>query len=135
VKPGSTHHLSIFEWEEKGKKKRGAIFLTMLEASRRSKTGDSIIQRDVPTKTESIPPSAVFVMSLAQRESVLLEDGDSLNLMIFRTAASTQGQIYFSMHTDARSSNEYKKMVFSANTLRGRKVTVDLLGRIRNAGD
>lgn len=135
VKPGSTHHLSIFEWEEKGKKKRGAVFLTMLEASIRSKTGDSIIQRVAPTQNESIPPNAVFVMSLAQRESILLEDGDSLNLLIFRTAASTQGQIYFSTHTDARSSSEYKKMVFNANTLRGRKVTVDLIGRIRNAGD
>jgi hypothetical protein len=74
-------------------------------------------------------------MSLAQRETVLVEQNDKVDLLIFRTAASTQGQIYFSHHSDARSSNDYKKMVFSANTLRGRKVTVDLLGRIRNAGD
>jgi predicted DCC family thiol-disulfide oxidoreductase YuxK len=74
-------------------------------------------------------------MSLAQREVVLLEQNDRVDLVIFRTAASTQGQIYFSHHSDARSSSDYKKIVFNANTLRGRKVTVDLLGRIRNAGD
>jgi CRISPR-associated endonuclease Csn1 len=135
VKPGSTHHLSIFEWEENGKKRRAADFLTMLEASQRSKKGASIIQREAPARNEKIPTNARFVMSLAQRETVLVEQNDKVDLLIFRTAASTQGQIYFSHHSDARSSNDYKKMVFSANTLRGRKVTVDLLGRIRNAGD
>lgn len=135
VKPGLTHHLSIFEWEEKGKKKRGTFFLTMLEASLRSKRGESLIQREPPKTQESIPSNAVFVMSLAQREAVLIEDGDTEKLLIFRTAASTQGQIYFSEHSDARSSKEYQKFVRSANTLRGRKVTVDLLGRLRYAGD
>jgi CRISPR-associated endonuclease Csn1 len=135
VKPGSTHHLSIFEWEENGKKRRAADFLTMLEASQRSKKGASIIQREAPASNEKIPTNAKFVMSLAQRETVLVEQNDKVDLLIFRTAASTQGQIYFSHHSDARSSNDYKKIVFSANTLRGRKVTVDLLGRIRNAGD
>jgi len=37
VKPGSTHHLCIFEWEEKGKTKRDAVFVTMLEATERLK--------------------------------------------------------------------------------------------------
>lgn len=37
VKPGSTHHLCIFEFEEKGKKKREAVFVTMLEATKRLK--------------------------------------------------------------------------------------------------
>jgi CRISPR-associated endonuclease Csn1 len=135
VKPGSTHHLSIFEWEVKGKKKRGAVFLTMLEASQRAKSGAPIIQRQVPPTSDSIPSRAAFVMSLAQREAVLVEDGDSWDLLIFRTAASTQGQMYFSHHSDARSSNDYKKIVYRANTLKGRKVSVDLLGRIRFAGD
>jgi hypothetical protein len=56
-------------------------------------------------------------------------------VLMFKTAASTQGQIYFAEHTDARRSSEYKKFVFTANTLKGFKVTVDLLGRIRRAND
>ena len=37
VKPGSTHHLCIFQWEEGGKTKRDAVFVTMLEATERLK--------------------------------------------------------------------------------------------------
>ena len=37
VKPGSTHHLCIFEWEDNGKTKRNAVFVTMLEATERVK--------------------------------------------------------------------------------------------------
>ncbi len=35
VKPGSTHHLCIFEWEENGRTQRDAVFVTMLEATHR----------------------------------------------------------------------------------------------------
>jgi hypothetical protein len=41
----------------------------------------------------------------------------------------------FAEHSDARKSKQIKEFSFYPNTLCGRKVTVDLLGRIRNAGD
>jgi len=74
-------------------------------------------------------------MSLAMRESVLTEVNGRETLLVFRTAATTTKQMIFAVHTDARRSSELAKISFQPNTLRGRKVTVDLLGRIRNAGD
>jgi hypothetical protein len=135
VKPGSTHHLSIFEWEENGKKERGAFFLTMLEAINRVKSGDPLIQRTPPKDDEHIPSDAAFVMSLSMREMILAELNSREMLLVFRTAAATTKQMMFAEHSDARPSTELKKISFYPGTLRGRKVTVDLLGRIRNAGD
>jgi CRISPR-associated endonuclease Csn1 len=135
VKPGSTHHLSIFEWEEKGTTKRDAVFLTMLDAIDRVKKGVALIQRHVPQENENIPTDARFVMSLSMRELVLMDVDGKETLLVYRTAATTTKQMIFAQHTDARRSSELSKFSFKPNTLCGRKVTVDLLGRIRNAGD
>ena len=135
IKPGSTHHLSIFEWEEKGKKKRGAVFLTMLEAIKRVKSGVPLIQRIPPKPSEDIPSDAKFVMSLSMREMILVDVNSRETLLVFRTAAATSTQMLFAEHTDARPSSGIAKFTFYPGTLRGRKVTVDLLGRIRDAGD
>jgi CRISPR-associated endonuclease Csn1 len=130
VKPGSTHHICIFEINGGKKPKREAVFVTMLEAANRIKTGNTIVQRQHPSK-----PEAQFVMSLSRGEYVLIEADGNERLLYFRTAASTQGQLYFAEHTDARKGDEARKFVFTANTLKARKVTVDPLGRIRWAND
>jgi CRISPR-associated endonuclease Csn1 len=121
VKPGSTHHLCIFEWTEKGKKKRDAVFVTMLEAIERIKTGKPIISRIHPDR-----PNASFIMSLSRGEAVIGTKGDD-RLMVFNTAASTQGQMYFHVHTDARRAGDKDKFVVTANSMNrdARKVTVD----------
>lgn len=130
VKPGSTHHLCIFEWEEKGKRKREAVFVSMLEAKRRLKHGEPVIRRDHLER-----PDARFVMSLSSRELVLAKWKGETKLLQFKTAASTQGQLYFVEPTDARRSADQRQFVFTANTLDARKATVDPLGRIRWAND
>lgn len=130
VKPGSTHHLCIFEVQKRGKPKREAVFITMLEAINRLKRNEPIVQRTHPDK-----PDARFVMSLASRELVLANWKDGQRLLVFKTAASTQGQIYFAEHLDARRSSDQAKFVATANLLDARKVTVDPLGRIRRAND
>ncbi|MCI0366260.1 MAG: type II CRISPR RNA-guided endonuclease Cas9 [Phycisphaerales bacterium] len=130
VKPGSTHHLCIFEFTENGKTKRDAVFVTMLEAINRLKRGEPVIQRTHPDH-----PDARFVMSLSSREMVFANWKDGDHLLTFKTASSTQGQIWFAEHTDARKSADYKQYVANANTLDARKVTVDPLGRIRWAND
>jgi len=130
VKPGSTHHLCIFEWEENGKMKRDAVFVTMLEATERLKRKEPIIQRTHPDR-----PEARFVMSLSGRELVLADWKGEEKLLTFKTAASTTGQMWFAGHTDARKSTDYARITFSPNTLDARKVTVDPLGRIRWAND
>jgi CRISPR-associated endonuclease Csn1 len=135
VKPGSMHHLAIFEWEVKGKKKREAVFVSMLDAIDRLKRKEEVIQRTPPKDHESIPSDAKFIMSLSSREMVLANFKGQEKLLTFKTAASTQGQIYFAEHTDARRSGDQAKFVATANSLDAQKVTVDPLGRIRWAND
>lgn len=91
--------------------------------------------RLVGSDRQRIPPNAKFVMSLAQGELVLAEWKGQQKLLRYRTAASTQGQIYFAAHTDSRKSSDYEKHAVKANTLVARKVTVDPLGRVRWAND
>jgi CRISPR-associated endonuclease Csn1 len=130
VKPGSLHHLCIFEYtDEKGKVRREAEFVSMLQAVERLKRREPLIQR-VSKRT-----GAKFVMSLSAGEMVLATFKGCERLVHLATAASTQGQLYFVDHADARRSGEAEKLVAKANTLNGRKVTVDLLGRIRWAND
>jgi len=134
VKPGATHHLCIFEFEEKGKKKCEAVFVTLLEAVTRLKRGEPVIQRSHPER-----PNAKFLMSLSRGEAILVHWDGQERLLVFRTAASTQGQLYFVEHADARKSDACRKFVATANSLiaqrNGRKVTVDRLGRVRWAND
>lgn len=165
VKPGSTHHLSIFEWQEDGRRCRDAVFVPMIEAAGRIKeqiarfgelaaeiegkhppgaqrkrllaAARSQAEREFPLIERRHPtrPEARFLFSLSDGEMLLANWKGQEKLLTFRTAASTQGQIYFAEHTDARRSADYRKFVCNCNTIDGRKVTVDPLGRIRWAND
>jgi CRISPR-associated endonuclease Csn1 len=131
VKPGSLHHLCIFEYvDTRGRPRREAVFVSMLEAAERLKRKEPLICRTHPTR-----PDARFVLSLSRSEMVLGTFKGKERLARFVTAASTQGQLYFAPHTDARPSKEMTKFAVKAATLVGRKVTVDVLGRLRWAND
>jgi CRISPR-associated endonuclease Csn1 len=135
VKPGSTHHLCIFEWEEKGKRKRDAIFVSMLEATYRLHTKQPVIQFSPPDNDVVIPAYAQFVCSLSSREAFLAEVEGRKVILMFNSAPSTTKQLRFYGNTDARKSGKRTMFRFSVNTLTGRKVTIDLLGRVRWAND
>lgn len=172
VKPGATHHISIFELNINGRSRRIAYWTTMLEAARRvaqrqqalkrakerleAQLGIRIKPRDprlgremsriaheIPIITRVHPdhPEAKFLFSLSRGEMVLAEVDGKEELLVYNTSASTQGQIYFYHHADARpksgkdKTQVRRKFVFTANTLKARKVTVDYLGRIRWAND
>ncbi|WP_428939366.1 type II CRISPR RNA-guided endonuclease Cas9 [Fontivita pretiosa] len=137
VKPGSTHHLCIFEWDEpdkKGKPKRvrDAVFVSMLEAKRRARSGEPIIQRTHPNR-----PDARFVMSLTKGELVLAKwKGYEHPLqLVMSTSVSTEKKATFYLATDARKSDQRLKFNTGLSLLNARKVTVDPLGRIRWAND
>ncbi len=132
VKPGATHHLTIFEWEANGKTKREAVFVTQLEAIRRIAKGIEVIQRNPPQDHPTIPSDARFVMSLSRGEMVLATIGEEEKLLVLVTAVSTSKQLRFAEHTDGRRQRIWR---FSPNTLQARKVTVDPIGRIRWAND
>lgn len=163
VKPGSTHHLCLFEWDQtslKGKtvKKRDALFVSMLEARQRIREQFDERARLVSQKVElkeaqrqaalSHPiirrvhpdrPDARFVMSLSPGHELVLaklKGHDAPVLLYFKTAASTSKQMQFAMATDARRSADQKPYIsFSPATLDAEKITVDPLGRLRWAGD
>jgi CRISPR-associated endonuclease Csn1 len=132
VKPGNTHHIALFELPaQQGKKsKRDMIAVSMMEAAQRARRGEPLVCRTHPTI-----PQAKFLFSLSWGEMVWANIRGREDLYVFRTAASTSGQIWFVTHTDARPSSKAKKFAVMANTLDGVKVTVDPLGRIRNAND
>jgi CRISPR-associated endonuclease Csn1 len=132
VKPGSTHHICLFELpgHTPERPKREMIAVTMLEVVQRRKRREPLIRHFHPTV-----PEAKFLYSLSWGETVWANIRGREDLYVFRTAASTQGQIYFVSHTDARPSATAMKYAVKANTLDAVKVTVDPLGRIRNAND
>lgn len=131
VKPGNTHHISIFETLDKNNKSiKFMETITMIDAYLRKKKKQPIFQRLAKDGSNS-----KFIMTLCAGDMVLLKHKDKEILCKYVTSASTQGQIYFSNHSDARPSSKAEKIVKNANTLNGSKVTVDILGRLRNAGD
>ena len=135
VKPGSNHHLAIFEWTENGETKRDSVFVPMIDAISKVKNGKEVIDRSPPKDHPVIPADAKFLMSLSMREAILTENASRQTILVFRTAASTSKQMIFTEHNDARKSASMKKLSFYPLSIQGRKVTVDYLGRIRNAND
>lgn len=132
VKPGNTHHIAIFELPAKDgkKRKRDMVAVSMMEAAQRARRKEPLVCRTHPTI-----PEAKFLFSLSWGETVWANIRGREDLYVFKTAASTQGQIYFTSHVDARRSANAEKFVVKANTLDGVKVLVDPLGRLRNAKD
>ncbi|MFN4260280.1 MAG: type II CRISPR RNA-guided endonuclease Cas9 [Gemmataceae bacterium] len=132
VKPGSIHHLCIFEYQdERGRTKREAVFVSMLEAIQRAQNKEPIIRRVHPQR-----PDARFVMSLSANEMVMIHHQGEEALYRFITASSTTGQMWFRHHTVAGKASDKRGVISKQpNTLNARKVTVDPLGRLRWAND
>lgn len=131
VKPGNLHHVAIFETTDaKGGSRRFAEFVSMLEAARRSRNKEPLVR-----KISSQDPTARFIMSLSRGEAVVGNFKGERRIVVFSTGASTQGQLYFVDHTDARPSADVKKFAVKASTLNGNKVAVDFLGRLHPAND
>jgi CRISPR-associated endonuclease Csn1 len=128
VKPGSTHHILLFELPDG---KRELVAVSMLEAIQRIKAGVPVVQRVHPTNL-----NARFLLSLSKNEMVLLEHLGSEGLYRFDTAAATSGQMWFRFHTaGGKSADKLGEVSKKPNTIKARKVTVDPLGRIRWAND
>jgi CRISPR-associated endonuclease Csn1 len=135
VKPGKLHHVCLFEWQENGETKRDAVFVSMLEASRRLKSREPVIQR-----THAERPEAKLRYTLCTGDLVLVEENGVERLKMVSTLVSTQGgRIHLVDVNDARRSSEKPDIGLRVNSLldkyKARKVTVDPLGRIRWAND
>lgn len=152
VSPGSNHHISIFEYEIKGKKKREFAIRTVFETARiamengkRCKLGkppEPLIQRSL-----SHHPEARFLMSLSKNDMVLLSvEGGPEELCRLQKFSGTpqpdsswkKPDLCFRVHTASRidDPNTMRRIQsLDPEKVQIRKVTVDPLGRIQPCND
>jgi len=144
VEPNSNHHVIIYQLFDdqekpiietrgghKGKQKQDGETITMFEVGKRILNKKPIIDRSDKKEGKIIKK---FAMSLSINEMFLLEMQDGPPIL-HRIQKLSEGSIILRPHTYAGKVSDYDKPPLiqrrSPNTLRGQKVTVDRLGRIR----
>ncbi|MGD0519084.1 MAG: type II CRISPR RNA-guided endonuclease Cas9, partial [Thermoguttaceae bacterium] len=144
VEPGSNHHIVIyklFDEQEKpivnsdGTPKQDGEIITMFEVGKRILNKQCLIDRSDKKEGNILKK---FAMSLSINEMFLLEMPDGPP-MLHRIQKLSEGSIILRPHTYAGKVSDKDKPPLiqrkTPNTLRGQKVTVDRLGRIRRAND
>ena len=138
VKPGSNHHMAIFEVDGKKGPKWEAEVVTMLEAIERRRRGVPVIDR-----REHVEGSR-FVCSLRSGDSVLLDlpDEGPTVCTVNTVSGST---VEFRRHSDARKALDIRRagvaggrLLASASSLKSvfkEKIDVLPLGDLRTAHD
>jgi len=133
VAPGNNHHIEIFEYKDKkGQTKRDGKVVTMFEAVQRSQRGEPVVQRRHGEGKE-------FVCSLSINEMFMFESDDGLNDLYRVQKIDQNKRIILRPHTysgklsDSDSAPLIQRK--NPNTIKGHKVTVDMLGRVHMAND
>ncbi|MCL5282102.1 MAG: type II CRISPR RNA-guided endonuclease Cas9 [Planctomycetes bacterium] len=129
VKPGSNHHIEVFERiDERGRRRREGRVITMFEAVRRSRAGEPVVRKDYQDGKR-------FIYSAAINETFMLHlDGKTEDLFRVQKISSNQ-QMFLRHHAFGGDLQKSKGISKKPNTLIGRKVSVDPIGRIWPAGD
>lgn len=138
----NNHHAEIFALlDEQGQEQRwDAVVVSRLEAMRRKRSGQPLVQRDQG-------PSCLFKFSLMLGDTVQIEDEGHRTLFVVRKISeSGKGRIEFAFAraTDARRAKDIKlgkgrdwprPSPDGLRKLGCAKVSVDPLGRVRPAND
>jgi len=133
VEPGNNHHIEIFQYKDKkGRTKRAGKVVSMFDAVKRSQRGEPVVRRDYGDGGE-------FVCSLAINEMFLMDMGDG-NMELHRVQKIIHdGRIVLRPHTYSGKVADSDKPPLiqrkNPNTLKGHKVTVDMVGRVQLAND
>ena len=132
VESGSNHHIVIYEVTQgQGAGRWGGEVISMFEAARRARRGETIIRRDMPAGRK-------FVMSLGANEVVkLVEDGVAAYWRVQKLDAAAEN-ITFRFLNAAGLEDNTTRRIKSPESLRAMnpvKVTIDPLGRERPAHD
>jgi hypothetical protein len=134
VEPDYLHHACLFQWDENGKTKYDAVYVTRLEAARRQLNNESLIRRIHPNQSD-----AKFRFSICTGDLVLANVNGESKLMKVSTMVSTQKRIHLVDVNDARRSSQQPDIGLTPTTFLekygARKVVVDPLGRIRWANN
>jgi CRISPR-associated endonuclease Csn1 len=133
VKPGGNHHIAYRRDGVDLAAPWKAEVVTRWDAAERARLGKPVIDR-------TDRPDQPFIMSLAIGEAFLIEDQDRTLLCIMRKIDQRSKRVHYKYHTDARVAGEIDKLNLYASPkkmkeLDARKVTIDLLGRLRWAND
>ena len=137
--PGATHHVVIFTL---GDNKCKFVPVSLLEASRRLRAGEPIVDRTPPPSH----PEAEFLMSLCRSDTIEAGKGSNTHLFVYSTIASTRLEIRFLSHLDARKSKANNGLsarvlcsagenTFLKNFYNPRKVNVLPTGELRRGED
>jgi CRISPR-associated endonuclease Csn1 len=129
VKSGSNHHIEIFEHiDKKGQTRRDGHVITTFEAVQRRLRGEFVVKRDYHDGKK-------FVCSAAINEAFMLRLDDGREELFRVQKISSNQQVFFRHHTFSGDLQKSKGISKKPNTLIGRKVSVDPLGRIWTARD
>ncbi len=129
---GNNHHVEIIENIETGR--RAGRVVTAMEAARRARRArTSIVRRDCEEGQR-------FVMSLSINDVVKLDEPvngcDMYRVQKIGNIVATGAiQITLRTHASASIDDNATRLLVSPNTLRGRKMSVDPLGKLEAAHD
>jgi len=133
VESGSNHHIVIYEITEgRAAGKWGGEVVSMFEAARRARHGESVVRRDMAAGRK-------FVMSLSINEAIRACVDGASGLWRVQKIDAGNTRITFRPHTDARQSDDKTlEKTISPGPLKScgpLKVTIDPLGREHPAHD
>lgn len=129
VKPGNNRHVEIWEYTE-GEKKgcREAEIVSMFKAVRRSRAGKPVVRRKHGKGSK-------FVCSLSINDMVLMPQKVG-EVELYRVQKmDINGTVCYRHHCAATLKDNSQRVLQQAHLFKGRKVTVDPLGRIWPAND
>lgn len=134
VKPCSNHHIAYYAVGDSDAERWEARVTSMWDAAIRSRTIGQAIDRcrDAPGR---------FIMSLSIGEAFEIDGVDGKRLLcVVRKMRQDDCRVFYDLHTDARPTSEKEEEGLALRPQQmclrnARKVTVDPIGRIRNAGD
>jgi len=134
----SNHHMGVFAGRDaKGREVWDYIVVSRLDAFERRRSGQPVVQKDLPGQ-----PDFQFLFSLMSGDMVEIEDNDGRR-GLFVVRSISKGDFNFARHTCAMLKEDMAKTrhwlrIRSIEKLRQRgcrKVSVDPLGRVREAND
>jgi len=129
VEPGKNHHIEIFEYtDKKGETNRDSRVITMFDAVQRSRQGKPVVCKDYGDGRK-------FICSLVINDLVMMKNKTG-EMDIYRVQKmDINKMVRFRHHTASTIDKKETYIDKTAHLFEGRKITVDLLGRICPAND
>jgi len=126
VSPGNNHHVEILEYRDlKGRTKREGKVVSLFEAVSRLRKRRPVVKKEHGADKK-------FICSLCKGDMFMFEKNSEEAILCRIQEIWESTNIVLRPHTNATESVDINK---TASKLRGHKVTVDPLGRVRRAND